>query len=88
MMTSRDLRRLARVLAETGRAELAAQILSASEVWREETGASEGGYARAVEETLALIRPALGEASFERAWAEGHALSADEALALVHDSLH
>ncbi len=88
MMTSRDLRRLARVLAEMGRPESAAKVLSASEVLREEAGAVEGGYAQAIEEVLALIRPPLDEAAFERAWTEGSALSADEALALAHDSLY
>ncbi len=37
--------------------------------------------------TLAAIRPRLDEAAFAHAWAEGQALSADEAVALAVNAL-
>jgi hypothetical protein len=37
--------------------------------------------------TLAAIRPQLDEAAFGDAWAQGQALTADEAVALALDAL-
>jgi predicted ATPase len=82
-MAARDLRRLARVFAETGRAEGAARVLSASEVMREEAGQREGWIASVNEAIIARIREALDEDAFERAWAEGRTLGVDEALELA-----
>jgi hypothetical protein len=86
LMMSRGLRQLAHALALRGDAERAANILSASEALREKTGAWENWYAKSIEEALELIRPALDDASFERAWSDGRTLSAEEALALVSQS--
>jgi predicted ATPase/class 3 adenylate cyclase len=82
-MEARDLRRMARVLAETGRAETAARVLSASEVMREEAGQQEGWIASVNEAIIARIRDALDDDAFECAWAEGGTLSVDEALELA-----
>jgi predicted ATPase len=82
-MGARDLRRMARVLAETGRAEAAARVLSASEAMREEAGQREGWIAAVNERITARIRDSLDGDAFERAWAEGRTLGVDEALVLA-----
>jgi predicted ATPase len=82
-MGARDLRRLARVFAETGRAATAARVLAASEVMREEAGQREGWIADVNEAIIARIREALDDDAFEQAWAEGGTLSVEEALDLA-----
>src|SRR5207248_810926 len=62
-----------------------ARLAGALDAWREETGAirQAPNYAHGV----AVTRSALGEAAFDRAWAEGGALTldqvADEAMAIL-----
>jgi predicted ATPase len=86
-MVARELRRFARGLALTGRAEMATRLLSSSEVVREQVGANEGGFEEFNQETLATIRSQLDEAAFTEAWDQGQKLSADEAVALALDSV-
>jgi predicted ATPase len=82
-MSARDLRRLARVLAESARPEAAARVLAASETMREEADHWEGWIAHSNQLILDLVTPQLGEAAFERAWAEGSGMSVEDALALA-----
>jgi predicted ATPase len=82
-MVARELRRFARGLALSGRAEAATLFLSSSEVLREQAGADEGGSAEFNEETLVIIRSHLDETAFAEAWDQGQKLSADEAVALA-----
>jgi hypothetical protein len=82
-MAARDLRRLARVLGETGRPEAAACVLSASERMREDAGQQEGWIATVNQRILDLIRPVLENDAFERAWAEGQTLTVEGALDLA-----
>jgi len=82
-MAARDLRRLARVLAETGRPDPAARILAASECIREEAGQWEDWIATSNQIVLDLVRPALADERFERAWAEGRKLTVEDALELA-----
>ena len=82
-MAARDLRRLARVLASTGRPEAAAQVLSSSERIREEAGQTEGWIAGVNEGILAVIREQIDEDTLDRAWARGQELTVEEAVALA-----
>jgi len=80
---ARDLRRLARVLCEKGRPEAAACVLSASERMREDAGQQEGWIAAVNQGILDLIRPALGNDTFEQAWTKGQTLTVEGALDLA-----
>jgi predicted ATPase len=82
-MVARDLRRMARVLVETGRAEAATIVLSASEVLREEAGQQESWIPATNERVIERIRETLADFAFEAAWSEGRTLSLDEALQLA-----
>lgn len=82
-MAARDLRRLARVLVEAGRPEAATRVLAASESMREDAGQQEGWIAQVNQRILDDIRPALDDATFERAWSEGRGMPIDDALALT-----
>ena len=83
-----NLGRLASVLARTGRARVAARILSSSDALIDGIGASVPWWAgRRNEETRATIRTQLDEAPFAEAWEQGRALTVDEAVALALDSL-
>jgi predicted ATPase/class 3 adenylate cyclase len=82
-----DLSRFALTHAHAGRAELAAQLLSASLAFHEDLRMSVPLYQeRRNEETLALIHELLDDAAFDAAWDQGRALAADEAVALALDS--
>lgn len=85
-MASRDLRRLARALAELGDPESATQVLSTSERVRDEAGQWEGWIGWANEEILALIHAQLSDEVFERAWAKGKELTVGEAIELALES--
>lgn len=86
-MVARDLRRLARVVAETQRPDAAVRVLSASQRLREEAGQREGWIGRVNEGVLDLVRPELDKATFERAWEEGNKLSVREAIKLAQGEL-
>ncbi len=75
---------LARLDQREGRSQRAAQLLSASQAIREAIGSpispsSRDEYALLV----AAIKTSLGDEAFGPAWAAGHALSQDEAVALA-----
>jgi predicted ATPase/DNA-binding SARP family transcriptional activator len=75
----------ARVLALTGKPEVAARVLASAVALREETGARD--VMSESEKALTAIRPQLDEAAFAAAWEQGRSLTADEAVALALDSL-
>jgi predicted ATPase len=77
------LGRCANALAHLQQAERSAQVLARSLAIYEETGASIPWTARENEETLALVRAQLDEASFEEAWKRGRMLTLDETAALA-----
>jgi predicted ATPase len=75
---------LARALATEGRAEVAAQLLSAAASLHEERGAAPRIWLEPLNEgTLAIIRGQLDPAAFDVAWGQGRSLSLDEAIALA-----
>jgi tetratricopeptide (TPR) repeat protein len=76
----------AAVLARAGRAEEAARLLAAAEALHEEFGSSGAWPAKENEEALGRIRPQLEETAFAEAWAQGRAMTVDEAVALALDS--
>jgi Tetratricopeptide repeat len=86
-MVARDFRRFARGLALGERPGRATQILSCSEVLREQVGASEGGFAEFNEGTIAVIRAQLDDGAFREAWEQGRKLTVDEAVELALGSL-
>jgi predicted ATPase len=81
-----NLGRMARALAVAGRAALAAQVLGCFEVLSEEAGGAEAWVKRENDETLAIIREHIDEASFADAWANGRKLSPGQAMELGFDS--
>jgi hypothetical protein len=82
-----DISRLARTFASAGEAETAARLLSSSRALYEELGASAPSFGTdRNEETLAIVRAQLDDASFDAAWDEGLRLTLDEAIALALDA--
>ncbi len=79
--------RFARILALSGRPEIAARVLSSSAARLKEIGAMPAHIAKIRDQTFAAVRPQLDDAAFAKAWAEGQGLTADEAIALALDSL-
>jgi predicted ATPase/class 3 adenylate cyclase len=77
----------ARTIAEMGRAETAARLISCYEALSEEIGGSYAWVTRMNEETLPIIRTQLDAADFDIAWQRGSRLTADEAVALALESL-
>jgi predicted ATPase/class 3 adenylate cyclase len=75
--------RFALALSLAGRPETAARVLSCSAALHAEIGAMPPYVANMTAQTLAAVRPELDEAAFAVAWAEGEALTADEAVALA-----
>jgi hypothetical protein len=86
-MTARDLRRLARILAHMRLPDASARVLSASEAMREQVGHVESWIAQENAEILALIHERLDDAAFERAWADGRALTVADAVELAASAL-
>lgn len=73
---------LARLAADDGKHQHAARLFGAAEAIRQRSGevrfkVYQGGYEAAV----SAVRDALGENDFDAAWAEGAALSTEEAIA-------
>jgi DNA-binding CsgD family transcriptional regulator len=66
-----------------GRAEEAARVLSASTGGVDTSTPGAGAWRVLFEETIARCRDQVGDEAFDTLWAEGAALSFDEALALV-----
>jgi non-specific serine/threonine protein kinase len=79
--------RFARILALSGRPEMAGRVLSSSAALLKEIGALPPHIAQIRDQTLAAVRSQLDDAAFAKAWAEGQTLTADEAIALALDSL-
>jgi len=80
-LTARGLEDLARVLASSDRAEVAAKLLGASESLRDAFG-----FARSISLQAAVgaaARERLGPAAFEAARTKGRAMTVDEAVALA-----
>jgi tetratricopeptide (TPR) repeat protein len=72
---------LARVLAVTGRAAAAAQLVSAAVTWHDEIGAAPRIYTEELnEKTLAVIHRELDEEAFAEAWEQGATLTPDGAV--------
>jgi tetratricopeptide (TPR) repeat protein len=82
-----DICRFARILALSDRPELAAKLLSCSSALLKEIGAMPPHATRIRDQTLAAVRPRLDDDTFGGEWAEGQALTADEAVALALDAL-
>ena len=81
-----QLSRLSSALVRRGDAELAARLLGASNAQREQLGAKiEWWAAERNEETLGLIRSALGDDAAVSALEAGRALAPDQAAALALD---
>jgi ATP/maltotriose-dependent transcriptional regulator MalT len=73
---------LAGLAADTGSHREAARLFGAAEAIRQRTGAVRFKiYDAAYEASVAGVRDAMGTADFDGAWAEGAALSVDEAIA-------
>ena len=78
-----NLCRFARAAAAVGSAEIAARILSAAEVLREEIGIRWVYWVVEMNDvTLGDIRAQLDEATFAEAWEQGRKLAVDEAISL------
>lgn len=78
---SRSLEALAEAVAMQGDAERAARLFGASEALREAIGASVLPYYRGeYERGVAAARAPLGEAAFAAAWAEGRAMTMEQAI--------
>jgi predicted ATPase/class 3 adenylate cyclase len=76
--------RLARVLADQGRTDLAARLVACSETFTEEMGVMNPWWAaKRNEEARAIARAQLGGEAFARASEQGAKLSLDEAVALA-----
>jgi predicted ATPase/class 3 adenylate cyclase len=78
-----DVGRFAKVLTAGGRTELAARLLACSEALCEELEASVPWVTRMFEDLRKRLGAELNEDAFDRAWAEGRTLTADEAVALA-----
>ena len=79
-----NLCRFARAAAATGRAEIAARLLSNAEVLREEIGVRWAYWVVEMNDvTLSDIRAQLEDTAFAEAWEQGRRLPVDEALALA-----
>lgn len=74
---------LAKLSAMRSRPVRAAKLWGAAEALREQEGVSLSKFDRAnsdYERDLALVRSALDEATFDAAWAEGRAMSFEQAV--------
>ncbi|HEY6102728.1 MAG TPA: LuxR C-terminal-related transcriptional regulator [bacterium] len=83
-LTVRGLEELAGMLAPTDRAEVAAELLGATESLRDVFGFRPGpGSEARVNATAASARDRLRSAAFDAAWSKGKRMTADEAVALA-----
>jgi predicted ATPase/class 3 adenylate cyclase len=76
----------AAVLVTARRAEEAARLLASAEALHEEFGSSGAWPAKENDEALGRIRAQLEETAFAEAWAQGRALTVEQAVALALDS--
>jgi tetratricopeptide (TPR) repeat protein len=83
-LMAEGLENTALVATARGQSELATQFAGAAEALREAVGMPLGPEQRAGhDQALQAMRAALGVEAFAAAWAEGRALSLDEAVALA-----
>ena len=88
IQTALDVCRFAALLAAKGTAVTAARVLSCSDALCKEIGYGLRSWdPEFVDETLTAIRGQLDEAAFAKAWEQGRALTADQAVALALDAL-
>jgi len=82
-----DLTRFARALALTGACADAARILSSAGALRDEIGAATPPpfLSTFIDDALAAIHAGLDDATYTEAWEQGHAMTAEEAVALALD---
>jgi len=81
--TAATLCEIARILAVAHGERTAARLLARADVLQEEVGIRPPWLERVKEETLAIIRTDLDDASFAEAWEQGRALDLDEAVELA-----
>jgi len=85
---ARDISRVARVLADTGKPDTAAKLLSASDALHAGVGARPRPWlAEMNRQTLAAIHGQLDRVALAEAWQQGLVLSADQAFELAFDAL-
>ena len=78
-----SLCRIAATLTNAGRRETAAQLLAASQAFREELGGGFAWVAKTNEETLSKLRAELDEETLSSALERGRRLTSDEAVSLA-----
>ena len=79
-----DLHRFASGLAAAGKPVAAARVLASAETLLEESGArARPVVAEGVDQTVRAVRAALDDSAFREVWAEGRALTPDEAVDLA-----
>jgi non-specific serine/threonine protein kinase len=84
-----SLELLGGILGDAGKAELAIRLLSASSTLRQTAGVPMPPITRAAfERDVAVARGAIGDSRFGIAWADGSAMSIDEAVAFARSSDH
>jgi predicted ATPase/transcriptional regulator with XRE-family HTH domain len=82
LLIMENLEGLARLASDTGQYRHAAQLFGASEVMRQSTGGLITAAEQAeLERYLSTVQAELGQTAWERAWEEGRAMSAEEAVA-------
>ena|SRR5436190_15837282 len=83
-----DVFRFAAAVAATGKAEMATRIFSAADALANDLGLNLNSWDPPyIEFVTRMIRDRIDERSFEKAWAQGRTLNADEAVALALESL-
>jgi non-specific serine/threonine protein kinase len=81
--------RYAQVIAAEGQPHRAANMLGAMEFAREDLGIPLSAVSRAdLEKVAGMIRNQLGEAEFRKTWAEGHAMTLEQAIEYGLESPH
>jgi ATP/maltotriose-dependent transcriptional regulator MalT len=88
LQASLDVFRFAAAVAATGKAEMATRIFSAADALANDLGLNLNSWDPPyIEFVTRMIRDRIDERSFEKAWAQGRTLNADEAVALALESL-
>lgn len=84
---AKDLSILAGALGALGQPELAARLLGASERAMERLGAVDvPSDKREIDDIITAVRAQLDEATFQAAWAQGHELTLEQAVAQALDA--
>jgi hypothetical protein len=83
------LRGIAAILSRSGREEQATRLLGAAEALTEAVGAVLSPAAQAgCQDQIVALRRALGEEAFAAAWAEGRAMSPEQAIQYAIEEVH